>query len=374
MLVEELKKQTRSIDLAVQAGRKRQSARTGLIHDGEVIPIYENFCFVLALFRQKTGESIIEGKALLERLLALNCFPVFFHDYPRCYDFQMPLKVAPLLLSLLRLFGNVLGDLKSQIEEALKQALANRPDKSAWENRYRACVGEPLLPVETADFSAAEWREWIITAQLAGQTHFAIPYNPDLQLFMGPSRFDIQEKGEPRPSPIEWLLAEGDFSSRLLRDHPDQLLCAPLFPITYTTEEPRETSLRKLWKGSTIHSLVGKGLVFDLPAGVELGRSDLFEVALFTDVSPETTLFIEGRKATSFQLGDRVTIQTPSLSIDLCFELTKGSGDFYGHIFRANRPSQCEKGYEAYDWQIGVRTLRRSSEAQITVMLSERPV
>jgi hypothetical protein len=268
---------------------------------------------------------------------------------------------------LLRLFSTVLGDLKPKIEEALAKALSHVPEKPFWENRYRACKGLSLIPVDTSVFSPSDWTEWVITAQLAEQNHFEIPYDAALQLLKG--HVECQERGEPRPSPLEWVLAEGHFTPRLLKDHPHQLLCAPIFPINYTSIEQIETSFRKYWNGSVLHSLVGKGLVFDLPEGVEMGRHDLFEAALFCNISPETTLFVEGRKATTFQFGDTVTIQTPQATIGLKFELTGGSGDFCGHIFRSNRPSQVCKGYEAYDWQIGIRTLRRSATAQIKISL-----
>lgn len=375
MLTEELKKQIRTIDLALAAGLKRKSSRTGFIHDAETIPIYENFCFVLALFRHKTADSVTEGKELIERLLPFQSeqgnFPIYLHDFPRCYDPHMGLRVAPIMIYLLRLFGPVLGELKLRVEAAVLKAVSKRPEKPFWENRYRACVGEPLLPVNSAEFSPIEWSEWLITAQLSGQTHFAIPYDESLQLFMGPSRFDVQERGEPRPNPVEWLLADGVYSARLLRDHPHQLYLAPLFPITYEKMPIEETSFRLFWKGTTIHSLVAKSLVFDLPETVEFGRHDVFEVALFTDLSPETTLLINGRKATTFQLGDVITIHTPEKKIELRFDQTVGNGEFCGHIFRANRPSQAackgEDQYAAYDWQIGLRTLRRLGPSQITV-------
>lgn len=381
MIVENLKKQVRSIDLAVAAGHKRQSPRSGLVHlfpndeSTDTIPLYENFCYAFALFRQKTAESVMMGKEIISRLLAFQNlegnFPIYLHDFPRCYDSQMALKVAPILIYLLRLFPGILGELRPVIESALKKAISKSPEKTSWENRYRACAGLPLLSVDTSEFSPSEWTEWVITAQLLGQTHFEIPYDPLFQLLKFPSRYDVQERGEPRPHPLEWVLAEGQFSPRLLRDHPHQLWCAPIFPFTYTPLDFPETSFRKIWNGSTLHSLVGKGLIFDLPEGIEMGRGDLFEAVLFCDVSLETKLWVEGRRATTFKFGDKITIQTPQLSIDLKFELTGGSGDFCGHIFRSNRPSQICKGHEAYDWQIGLRTLRRSPTAQIRVVVTQ---
>lgn len=127
---EELKKRLKASDLAVAAGRKRQSPRTGFVHlfaadetATDTVPIYENFCFALALFRQKTGESVLEGKELIERLLAFQTetgsFPIYLHDYPRCWDPLMPLKIASLLLILVRHFSPVLGEeLREKIDRA----------------------------------------------------------------------------------------------------------------------------------------------------------------------------------------------------------------------------------------------------------------
>src|SRR3569832_1741282 len=83
----------KSLELALRAGRARQSPQTGFVHhsyenlerSAETIPVYENFCFALALFRTKTVENVLEAKNLLERLLAFQTaewFPLFLHDYP----------------------------------------------------------------------------------------------------------------------------------------------------------------------------------------------------------------------------------------------------------------------------------------------------
>lgn len=347
------------LDLIVKAGRSRLGARTGLIHDGETIPIYENFCFCLSLFRQKTVDAITEGKALLSRLLAFQTadgnFPAYLHDYPSCFDFRLRLKVAPILIQLLRL--GTLGSMRPQVETALQAAIK---EDSNWESRLCACRGEPIAPIDTAKLTAAEWTDWLITAQLAGQSHFEMPYDPSLQILFGN---ETQEGSEPCPYPVEWLLAEAPFSARLLKDHRNLLLAAPLFPIT-SSFVGAPSPYPKYWQGKTLHSLVVPSLTFDLSQEAQFGKSDLFEAACYTDISKETEIFVSGKKATSFHLQEPVVISTPQKKFQLVFHLMQGSGDFCGHIFRANRPSQVLKD-KAYDWQIGIRTLRRSAAAQI---------
>lgn len=425
-----LKKEMRAFDLALLAGRKRQSPRTKMIHlfpeedsAADTIPLYENFCFAFSLFRQKTAEAIAEGKELIERLLPFQApsgnFPLYLHDFPRCWDPTLALKIAPIFIQLLRLFGAVLGaEFKEKIEASLEKMVdfawkrhQEHPFLPLWEDRLYACKKIPrTLGLPGADFSAQEWGEWILSSQIIdpGYQSFPIPYNARLQLFTGsaiplviqksgakPMQDDrflnherykgrVQEKGEPRPLPIEWLLAEkeGKWTPRLLKDHPHQILCAAFLPFetSLATSESHVTlhhPFRLIWEGESLHTLTipstSSELLIDLVGDVEIGRESLWESLFFCDFSSETEIFVEGKKATLFRLGDLIDIQTPQMSIQVVFTLREGEGDFCGHISRGNRPDQIAcKGpllYEAFDWRIGLRTLRRGGACQISVLL-----
>lgn len=355
----------RAIDLAIQAGRKRQSPRTGFVHyypnfEGpcDTIPVYENFCFAFALFRLKTTEGVTEGKEIIERLLAFQTedgnFPVYLHDYPKCWDFRAGLKIVPILTHILRDFGTVLN---SAYKEKLIAALNVIPKNTK-------LVNEPR--------TAQDWFDHIVSQEKGGS--YPIPYNRLLQLFLGEN--EIQERGEPQALPIEYVLAEKDgLRGRLLHDHIHQLYSALLYPFSSSIEVNEPYIWQKnrlLWKGESVHSLYGVHVgetLFQLPAGVEIGRDDLFEVLTYCDISHETKLTINGQKGMVFSLGDQVEIHTPSMTVKLCFELVEGTGDFCGHISRANRPGQiANQGahqYAAYDWQIGIRTLRRAGNCII---------
>ncbi|MBI5272767.1 MAG: hypothetical protein HY861_02145 [Chlamydiia bacterium] len=398
----------RLVDLAVRAGRKRQSPRTGFVHlfaadtaASDTIPMYENFCFAIALLRQKTAESILEAKILIERLIAFQNtegnFPIYLHDFPRAWDGLMALRIAPLFVQIERHFGAVLGnDLRTAIKRALERALifsAGKATEPLWEARLHALRGDGLSPFVPK--TAEEWFEWLVNAQISGcpVEYDKIPYHPELQVFIGSG--EKQERGEPMPCPIEWALAESsDFSRRLLRDHPEVLRASPLFPLTSAFNRVPESyalitdaeGVRILWGEDRLHSFSCPGFTLVSQEGeqlqmslalsdpVDLGRNDCIEAALFCDIAPQTKVMIEGRKGMIFRLGERVQIQTPSLSIELSFQNQEGSGDFCGQISRANRPA--EKGatgnllYEAFDWQISLRTLRRSEGCKITVAIS----
>ncbi len=382
----------RFIDLAVNAGKKRQSPRTGFVHYFpkdesalDVIPVFENFCFALALFRQKSGDAIREGKDLVERLLGFQTengnFPVYLHDYPKCWDFHLGLKVAPVLVHILADFSSVLNaEYKAMLEKALTK-MVQPPKSPLWDHRYKALRGEKVTPPELS--SPQNWFDWIVSDQLMDKENkvYPIPYNRELSVFLG--RFLVQEQGEPAPLPIEYVLAEKDgFSSkRLVRDHINQLYSALLYSFASSSETNapfywQDNLSRLLWKGSSLHSLIlphavktGECFVFELPDGVEVTRDDLFEIEIFTDISPETSLYINDEKSMVFYLGDRVSIRTPLLSIDLRFEILKGEGEFCGGISRSNRPGQVScvgpNQYEAYDWTIALRTLRRNGPCTV---------
>ncbi len=357
----DLKPQIRAIDLAVSAGRKRQSARTRFVHlfAGEeapdTVPLYDNFCFAFALLRLKTAEAVGEARELIDRLLAFQTeegnFPLYLHDYPQCWDPCLALKIAPILIHAGRLFPT----LKQKLEAPLRKALeGSKPKTALWERRLSACLGKPLEPIDTSAFSAEEWREHIITEQLFSHSDFPVPYNSLLQMFLGEV---AQERSEPQPVPIEWGLADGRFSKRLLRDHPKQLLAASLFPFQSSVDTPDSmswTGTRLLWQGaSQVHSLTFSG------------------ARVFCNLSTETELFIEGQKGTVFELGQEVEIRTPTLSVRVKFNLEEGEGRFCGHILRANRPSYKKTdSYEAFDACVSLRVLSCSEPCLVRLTLS----
>lgn len=365
----DLVKEVTALDLALRASRNRFSSVTKFVHgeNPETIPVYENFCFALALLREKLAASVLEAKELFSKLFAFQeaegNFPIYLHDYPRAYDPHMGLKIAPILIHAIR--TNLLGsDLIPLVEKVLEKTLQKEPTNPFWMDRYHACKGEEFPPKDTIDFSPIEWANWITTNQLVGNSHFNLPMTSE-----GFVKSEVQEGFEPRPTVLDWLINDKRYSQRLIKDHPFQIQLGALFPITYTPKPLIETSVRILWQGKTLHSFVGPGKHFKLDTPFEPSRKDLFEVAFYADLSPETQVLIEGKKGTYFSLGETINVITPQKQIDIRFERIKGEGEFSGHIFPGNRPSQILKG-SAYDWQIGLRTLRRSDDVEIEVTVT----
>lgn len=130
------------VDMAVAAGRARQSLQTGYIHhfyhpqNDEAhltIPLIENFLFVLALLRTKTVENMTEAKEMLEKLLNFQNweegmhrgnFPIYLHDYPSCKDRFLGAALLPIFYWIHKEFHHVLGnELKSKFESSINALL-----------------------------------------------------------------------------------------------------------------------------------------------------------------------------------------------------------------------------------------------------------
>jgi hypothetical protein len=105
------------------------------------------------------------------------------------------------------------------------------------------------------------------------------------------------------------------------------------------------------------------------PSSIPEGQ-DAVELSLFANLNAAPDLRIldatEPKKATTFQLGDVIALNP---HVHLQITLDSGEGRFFGHILRANRPSQKGKNlkFETYDWQIALRTIRRSDGCVLRV-------
>lgn len=359
------------VDLALAAGKKRQSTQTGFIHycyEGldrhDTIPLFENFCFALALFRTRLSENVLEGKAILEKLLAFQVgsnFPVYLHEYPLCRDRKVGKRIYPVIHWIIHDFAAVLGDLKPRLETLLE------------------ILEKPVL-LESPQ-SPEEWAEFLIAAQIdkIDPTPAFRYWDRSAFVFNGQQK---QERGEPALTLYDLFMGQltGAFSKRALTDHPLHLKAALVYPFEASDDSfvgPQVPRLYYWGDGAYTHSLCfeSKGDVTEegiivLPQEYE---PDAMEAAFYCNAHPDNQVFIEGQKATTFQLGQTVQIFSGNLKkFDLVFQLVEGEGDFVGHVFRGNRSTQvAAKGhdrYETYDWKISLRTVRRSPHCKLKIL------
>lgn len=417
------------VALAITAARKRQRKQTGLIHycyeshyvqEQDTLPLLENACFSLALFRTRLSENIAEARALLEKILAFECegnFPVYLHEYPECRDKTLSLHLLPVFYWIERDFGGLLGEELRERLSGVMQRVAQYGKSSqlsrtaAW--KLHAFLF-PQVPLEVAVQSAVEWGEWLIALQMMlpavieQQISLALEsWHPTLLADTGSPRAPFQEGEQPAVTLYDLFMGYflQSYSQRALRDHPVHLRAALIQPFSLDRnagqKEPlllqvhpeEEIALRLLWGDAEhLHSLVcprkksqivvekisedAVDLIFHLPEQLPEDGEGRVELALFCDHHPETTVCVNQGRANTFQLGEPLEILTPKGKVALTFSLQEGEGVFFGHLSFANRPSQLlckgENQFEAYDWQISVRTARREPNCSLRLNLSVR--
>ena len=97
----------------------------------------------------------------------------------------------------------------------------------------------------------------------------------------------------------------------------------------------------------------------------------LFLIAMLGIEDPSQQVLVNGLPATAFRLGDRIDLRLVGLACSLEIFLEEGEGKFFGHLLLANRPNQRKKDlkYQAWDWQIALRTLERSRECTLKIAM-----
>lgn len=100
-------------------------------------------------------------------------------------------------------------------------------------------------------------------------------------------------------------------------------------------------------------------------------REGAKEIAFFIEEALAQEFYVEGERASTFKLGERVIIKSSRCNISMLFSLKSGEGRFLGHRIKGNRPSQLSaKGtyrFEAFDWQFFLRTIERKGPCCLQV-------
>lgn len=405
-LEEDLKRKL--IDLNLSSGRSSQSPQTGYLHLNyesedrhDTIPILENFCFSLALFRSRIADNVLEGKALLEKLLVFEVegnFPLYLHEYPQCKDRDFSLSLLPIFHWLIADFRIAIGEpLVKSLEMLIGRILSHgykmhsqRPLCGASEFRLKSYF-EPGTQISWIPSTPEDWADALISCQITGSEEFLQQalekWHPQLCTYIGPQH---QNREEPKVTLFDLFMGHyyGVYSQRALRDRNAHLLaslikpfdkksnitaketpCHSIAPQSYGlywgTPEKLNTFYLDSKAGECVLERKGDVIEFTITLpSKNLDGQEAIELAFFLNLMPSQQIFIQGAKATTFQLGDTIELLSDDLRMRLEVHLEKGQGQFFGHILRANRPTQKGKNlkWDAYDWQIALRTIRRSEQ------------
>lgn len=476
------------IELATSCGRKHQNEQTGFVHffynkedekDNAAIPVYENLLFALSLMRSKSTDTVLEGKAIVEKILPFQnhveeigkgSFPIYLHEYPHCKDRLLGIRLLPVFFSILDQFHHVIGAaLKNKLIDAsrklLNQCLHTHREKAVpyslvftlgilsqalgkFVNEENAIAeGKNILetlkrPQEEFSWYTPAGLSEIIIALQSG-TGISLPdgwenfwqylvdtWHKKSCSFVGPGWREYQMGQEPQATLYDLYMgfARGSYSYRAFVDHPFQLQgslihLTPLqLPQNQTQlqgqvsinpwfvfqkeayglcllgkKEPINPSYEKAFNPLKIHwgdRMCTRSFVFqggnakeisyewhpDGYIGMEVTLGDFpnvedkekaREVAFFTEAHEDCAISIKNNKATTFTLEDEICVSSGGMTLLLTFSLAEGDGNFVGHIMRGNRPSQInlkgENRLNAFDWQIFLRTIYRTTPCKVKI-------
>ncbi len=406
MIQEETKRKL--IELNLLAAKKRKSKHTGFVHYcyeeqdvKETIPVIENACYALALFRSRLTENVLEGKLLLEKLLPFEVdgnFPLYLHEYPLCRDRSIALQLIPVFYWILQSSAPLLG---KELQERLKNTIEKMDAFSAKSHAEKPFSKAFCFALELQEWSPrtlSEWNNYLIGLQMRSEVQLKEAllkakelWNPHFFAFIGEQHY---EKGEPEVTLFDLWMGEvfHAYSKRALADHPVHLRAALIQPVIMEVENSEvplyafklEENSFKLWWGDekVTHTLAlfPKGrielvkenareveLMLHLPN--EMPAEDEYEVKCFCNLHEENSIEL---KATTFRLGEPIEIASKGFSLSLAFNKVSGEGSFLGHISHANRPYQARNPtiFEAYDTQIALRTIKRDLACTLSLTLS----
>jgi hypothetical protein len=418
------------IELTLKAARKRQSKQTGFVHfcyesvpgdPHETIPLFENACFALALFRSSLNDDIQEGKVLLDKLLAFEVegnFPVYLHEYPHCKDRFLFLRMASAFFPLFQEFSSILGEeLSEKLSKTIERIKANAKKVKKEEISKSLYVKAAALAdswersndVEEP-FSSKELEERILAYSLLPLekeernellSEMNHRWHPFLGVSFGEKSRSFQEKGFPAPSLYELFMGvhAASVPKRLLEDHPFHLqaVLLPFYPKwkppsdffskhQFIFHDCADQFFTLAWgEAACVHTLTGTTKATILKKAFHHDRVEVifshsietadegFDICLFCNKHSDNRILINEKQANTFQLGDQIKIASHHAYVEIQFSKLEGEGEFFGHLSFANRPGQlaCRGNlrFEVYDWQIALRNVQRKTTCLIKMDL-----
>ncbi len=401
---------------------KKEQKESGFIAQGDVVPIYDNFLFCLALFRSKTHENVLEAKKLLEHLLyfqqnfseipSVGNYPLVVSDFPYCHDHLQAYRILRVKRWILKEFRQILGEAcKARLESAMVRT-EQFLEKVGQEVKFPVWARNDRVLSDMTDLRT--WgdpealAELILAYQLDPTSEWkpfwdylsAIWHDPTGQ-YVGPAY--KMHQAYPK-----FLAALNLFSGRL-----DRITNYPLYGALLTADH-------ELSKQTFPHSLQGKNdrvcwnvhhfddaaystifgkqrpeempgffpyymavgpyslaiqapfgyspseLTFEIAAEVFLEEKEKAKalVISLTD-HPDNKVKVNGTTATCFQLTDSLEVTIGGKRFGLQFEVVSGDGQFVGHIIRGSR---FGGRYAAGDIQIFLRALRGEANTVVKII------
>ena len=396
------------------------------------IPILENFLYAWTLLRSRTAENILEAKNHLEKLLPFQTdqgFPLYLHDYPQVKDRVLSFHLLGVFAGIIDGFKTVLGsELKGRLEQGSEELWKNCQEALQDFNvpfpaQVRAACAAKLLKLSNGEdhLKSLVNLSWHTTEDLGVIVAALYTVYPSLvgtpwedfweklrsnwhvstQSYIGEVKQEYQFGFEPQATLLDLVMGiyYEKLSKRAVAETP-HLLQAPWVPliceeVAAVDEVPFSLMINPFrchWgnieRAHTLACLGGNAravhyahqgkeveIVFELDTLPDTDdKEKLREVVFYLDHADVHQVRFSGTSSTTFQLDNPVEIISGSFSAKLQFSVLEGSGQWMGHLMRGNRPNQlAAKGanrFQSYDWQIILRTLRRTTPCKIACRIS----
>jgi hypothetical protein len=282
--------------MALHFGRSRQSEITGFVHfhysdfnNWETIPLFENFCFILSLFRTHLSDHALEAALHLEKIFHWQvsgpdndgAFPRYIHEYPKISDVKQNLNVLAALFFIKTNYEHVLKtELRKKLEQAFQrllqfcvQANESRPFKKGYAailqalqsvvGRETSTVKIPVLIQNTRDCA-----QYMIAGQIlltdkphVQSAHGLITeivnyWSLQYQTYIGPCIVEKQLFTEPRSTLFDFFMAAlyNMRPRRITIKSPIQLQAALVLPLTFKHgQKAIPQAMSRGWKATEIN-------------------------------------------------------------------------------------------------------------------------
>ncbi|MCX6991500.1 MAG: hypothetical protein NTX49_10665, partial [Chlamydiae bacterium] len=380
----------KNIELHADSAKKRISAQTGFLHlftetpsstEQSTIPLLENMYYVLGLFRTRLSDPIIEGKLMLEKLLAFEVegnFPIYLHHFPSCKDRSLSLHMLPVFYYLLQDYRQVLGkeltrkleDLTARIVTHAEKIREERPLPFAAEVKFLSFTKQLAAKLPA---SSQEWGEYLLALHMSEDVLLiqqelkkaASFWNAHLGVYIGEGRAHPQDGYFPKATLFDLFMAvqTGAFSEQLLTNQTLWLsgslvhafsLDAPLSfnddHVAFLSHPEGKSRISFFWKEnerlrsmsldaphgilSTEKTEQGIKISFTYPEEIP-GEENEVEIGLYLDSSKKVALLVNGAPGSTFALTDTVVIASENSQIPIKISLVEGEGRLYGQLSKA---------------------------------------
>lgn len=412
---------------ALRYGRSRQGSLTGMIHGShlhpdswETIPIFENLCFVIALFRSRAVANTLEGRELLEKILAFQItsgdnfglFPRYLHEYPNLQRRGYLISIA-VALSLIQFHHRQIlhADLQQTLSKAI-ESLMEALEKQSWidtisillrimQGKLPSC--DSCLALRPTSIRECTYLLYIVQFLFLQRSpysaevfnHLTSYWSAEMKCYIGPLEKEYYLNREEVVSLFHYFMIQMTDSTSSIPQgiiHLHSSLLYPLEDAPEVTEKlpslhkhwniqqsngffwqmcnylPEQTCkgfhlFRVLWRDETVHSIICQQRIRMSYRKIdeflsELTFEDLPEhgLELYFPKTKNTKIYSNGKRATCFHSGEWITIDTGNAKIALEFT-TSDNSPAVASLSMHHRPAELQPDSSTIDWRLSIRIL-----------------